>query len=112
VSATTIVVGNIKIFGDNIQNYSTNPHRRVELVAELAHSRESVAKIANVLTSPAPDVEIVESNFAVPVLAVRPHCDNKNYWQVNFDTNRVIREAFGEAGFSTPEQHYLVRRSA
>ena len=32
------IVGNTKIFGDNIKNYSANPYRRVELVAQLAHS--------------------------------------------------------------------------
>lgn len=30
-------VGNNKIFADTIQNYSANPHRRVELVAQLSH---------------------------------------------------------------------------
>jgi small-conductance mechanosensitive channel len=44
-----------------------------------------------------------------PVLAVRPYCDNQHYWQVYFDTNRVIREAFGEAGFPAPEQNVFVR---
>jgi small conductance mechanosensitive channel len=28
---------------------------------------------------------------------VRPYCQNQNYWQVYFDTNRLIREACGEA---------------
>ena len=116
------IVGNNKIFGDNIQNFSTNPYRRVELVAQLAHSvahadairllKESLAKIPNVLTNPAPDVEILEFNFAGPVLAVRPYCNNEHYWQVYFDTNRVIRETFGIAGFPTPEQHYSIRNSA
>jgi len=32
------VVGNAKIFSDNIKNYSTNPYRRVDLVAQLAHA--------------------------------------------------------------------------
>ena len=32
------IVGNNKIFSDNIQNFSTNPYRRVNLVAQLAHS--------------------------------------------------------------------------
>jgi hypothetical protein len=35
-----------------------------------------------------------------------------HYWQVYFDTNRVIREAFGEAGFPAPEQLVAVRQSA
>jgi small conductance mechanosensitive channel len=40
---------------------------------------------------------------------MRPYCDNQHYWQVYFDTNRVIREAFGEAGFPAPEQNVFVR---
>ncbi len=31
------ILGNGKIFGDTIQNYSANPYRRVELLAQLAH---------------------------------------------------------------------------
>jgi small conductance mechanosensitive channel len=31
---------------------------------------------------------------------------NDHYCQVYFYTNRVIREAFGEAGFPVPEQHW------
>ena len=31
------IVGNAKIFSDIIQNYSTNPYRRVDLMAQLAH---------------------------------------------------------------------------
>ena len=61
------------------------------------------------LTTPAPDVEILEFNLAGPVLAVRPYCHNDHYWQVYFDTNRAIREAFGAAGFPVPEQHVVMR---
>jgi small conductance mechanosensitive channel len=71
--------------------------------------KERLAKIPNVLTDPAPDVEILEFNLAGPVLAVRPYVHNDNYWQVYFDTNRVIREALGEAGFAVPEQHMVMR---
>ena len=35
-------VGNSKIFNDTIQNYTTNPHRRVDLKAQLAHSVDPV----------------------------------------------------------------------
>ena len=44
-----------------------------------------------------------------PVLAVRPYCNNEHYWQVYFDTNRLIRDTFAHAGFPVPEQHYSVR---
>ena len=116
------IVGNNKIFSDNIQNYSANPYRRVELTAQLAHSvahadairllKQALAKIPNVLADPAPDVEILEFNLAGPVLAVRPYCNNQHYWQVYFDTNRLIRETFVSAGFPVPEQHYFIRHNA
>lgn len=111
-------VGNNKIFGDTIQNFSANPYRRVDLTAQLhanvdhraaiALLRDRLAKIPNVVAAPPPDVEILELNDMGPRLAVRPYCGNKDYWQVYFDTNRLIREAFGEAGFPAPEQRLRV----
>jgi small conductance mechanosensitive channel len=113
------IVGNGKVFGDTIQNFSANAYRRVELTAQLAHGvdpqeaiallKPAIAKIPNVLAQPAPDVEIITFNLAGPVLAVRPYCNNAHYWQVYFDTNRLIRETFAHAGFPVPEQHYSVR---
>jgi len=115
------IVGNGKIFADIIQNYFTNPYRFVDLKAQLNHSgsqpaiqllKERLAKIPNVKTDPARDVEILEFNLAGPVLAVRPYCPTDHYWQVYFDTNRVIRESFGAAGFPVPEQHLAIRNQA
>ncbi|HTO54279.1 MAG TPA: mechanosensitive ion channel family protein [Myxococcota bacterium] len=115
-------VGNNKILSDTLQNFSTNPYRRVDLVAQLAATvdsaaavrilRERVAKIPHVIPDPAPTIEILEFTAFGPKLAVRPYCNNEHYWQVYFDTNRVIREAFGEAGFPAPEQLVSVRQSA
>jgi small conductance mechanosensitive channel len=105
-------VGNNKIFASNIQNFTTNPYRRVDLKAQLHHEvdpaqaikllKERLAQIPHVLTEPAPDVEILEFTLAGPVLAVRPYVHNDNYWQVYFDTNRMIRATFGEAKFPAP----------
>ncbi len=116
------IVGNGKIFGDVIQNYSTNAYRRVDLTAQLDHSvdvhaamamlKQALAGIPNVMTAPAPDVEILTFTLAGPVLAVRPYCNNKDYWQVYFDTNRLIKETFTAAAFAVPEQHYAVRGAA
>jgi small conductance mechanosensitive channel len=113
------IVGNNKIFSDTIQNFSTNPYRRVDRLAQLNHSvdhneairllKERLAKIPNVKADPPPDVEILDFNLAGPVLAVRPYCHTDHYWQVYFDTNRAIREAFGAAGFPVPEQHVVLR---
>jgi len=116
------IVGNNKIFSDTIQNFSVNPYWRVDLKAQLNHSvdhnraiqllKERLPKIVNVKTDPAPDVEVLEFNLAGPVLAVRPYCHTDHYWQVYFDTNRLIRESFGAAGFPIPEQHLAIRNHA
>jgi small conductance mechanosensitive channel len=116
------LVGNNKIFSETIQNFSANPYRRVDLKAQLAHPvdhndairllKERVSKIPHALASPPPDVEILEFNFNGPVLAVRPYCHTDHYWQVYFDTNKVIRETFGAAGYPVPEQHFAVRNQA
>jgi|OpeIllAssembly_1097287.scaffolds.fasta_scaffold02077_5 small conductance mechanosensitive channel len=112
-------VGNSKILSGNIQNFTVNPYRRVDLKAQLNHGanhadairllKEHLVKIPHVLTDPVPDVEILEFNLAGPVLAVRPYVHNDHYWQVYFDTNRIIRETFGEAKFPVPEQHVALR---
>jgi len=114
------IVGNNKIFSDNIQNFSANPYRRVDLVAQIGHGvdhrsaiallKDKVSEIPNVLSQPAPDIEILEFNLAGPVLAVRPYCSPEHYWQVYFDTNRIIRESFGEAGYPAPEHRYAIRQ--
>lgn len=115
-------VGNNKIFADNIQNYSANPFRRVDLVAQLNHTvdhndaikrlKAELGKIPNVVAEPKPDVEILDFNLAGPVLCVRPYCHTDHYWQVYFDTNKLIRETFGAAGYPTPEKHYAMRNQA
>lgn len=114
-------VGNGKIFGDNIQNFSVNPFRRVDLVAQLNHSvdpkqaidllKAGLKKIPNVIETPPPDVEILQFTPLGPVLAVRPYVNNTHYWQVYFDTNRLIRNVFGEAGFPAPGQFVFLKDS-
>jgi small conductance mechanosensitive channel len=112
------IVGNNKIFSDNIQNFSANAYRRVDLTATISNDvdhhtairllKERVAGIPNVLATPAPDVDVLQFTPAGPLLCVRPYCGNQHYWQVYFDTNRVIREAFGAAGFPAPMPSYAV----
>jgi small conductance mechanosensitive channel len=116
------MVGNAKIMSGTIKNFSNNPYRRVELTAQLDHTvdpadavrrlKEVLPKIANVVASPSPDVEILTFNERGPVLAVRPYCNTAHYWQVYFDGNRTIREAFGAAGYPAAEAHHFVRQKA
>ena len=106
------IVGNKRVFEGTIRNYSANPYRRVDLKAQLDHSvdprpaiemlRQKISAIPAVLSSPAPEIDVLEFTLAGPVLAVRPFCTNENYWDVYFATNAAIRDTFGRAGFPAP----------
>ncbi|WP_323121806.1 mechanosensitive ion channel family protein [Burkholderia alba] len=107
------LIGNNKIFSDNITNYSATPIRRVDLTAKIANSvdavdaierlKVSIAKIPNVVADPAPDVGVLSFTPEGPMLFVRPSTQPANYWQVYCDTNRVILDTFRDAQYPTPE---------
>jgi small conductance mechanosensitive channel len=106
------IVGNNKILSDNIQNFSSSEYRRVDLKCQISNTvnpevvmqllREKLSAIPKVLSNPAIEVNILEFNLAGPVLAVRPYCDNADYWLVYFEVNRVMAKELLEAGFPTP----------
>ncbi len=112
-------VSNSRVFADTIQNFSSNPYRRVDLAAQLHNDADHasairllkarVRQVPNVKAEPQPDVEILQFNPLGPMLAVRPYCNNEHYWQVYFDTNRVIRDTLEQAGFRAAEQPIVVR---
>jgi small conductance mechanosensitive channel len=107
-----VIVGNSKVSTEIIRNFSTHPYRRVERTAQLAFGvnpldaikrlKAGLAAIPNVSASPPPDVEILDFNERGTVLAVRPYCHTDHYWQVYFDTNRLIASTFGAAAYPAP----------
>jgi len=113
------ILGNNAVFSGTIRVYTANAHRRVDLQAQLGHGVDvadaterlmaALSRIPNVVSEPTPDVEILTFTARGPVLAVRPYCHNDHYWQVYFDTNRTIRDTFGEAGYPVPEEHVHMR---
>lgn len=113
------LVGNSKVFGDTVMNYSARPSRRVERTAQLAGGvdvvdaqarlKAAVAAIPNVLTDPAPEVNLLDMNLVGPVIAVRPYCHNNHYWQVYFDTNEAIMRVCKEAGWPAPTPTQIMK---
>ena len=113
-------VGNGKVFGDSIQNFSALPARRVDRTAQLSGGvdvedaitrfRVAVAKIPNVATTPAPEVNLLDMNLVGPVISVRPYTHTNNYWQVYFDTNEMIVRVAKEAGWPAPTPSQIVRQ--
>jgi len=116
------LIGNGKIMGDSIQNFSSLPARRVERVAQLAAGvdpldaiarlKAAVALIPNISTSMPPEVNLLDMKLEGPVIAVRPYTHTDHYWQVYFDTNEAIVRVCTEAGWPrpmTPQIHRVVQ---
>lgn len=111
------IIGNGKIAGDTIQNFTTNAYRAVDLRAQIAHGvspadaiarlRGVISGIPNVLADPAPLIDIMEFNEFGTQLVVRPFCHTDNYWQVYFDAHRAIADSFGQAGYPVPASYQI-----
>lgn len=96
--------------------------RRIERTAQLAGGvdpkdavnrlRAAVARIPNVATTPAPEVNLLDMNLVGPVIAVRPYTHTDHYWQVYFDTNEAIVQVCREAGWPAPTPTQIVRSQA
>ncbi len=114
------IVGNGKIFGDTIQNFSVLPLRRVERVAQLANGvdaldaitrfKSAVALIPNVSKDMPPEVNLLDIKLEGPQISVRPYTHTDNYWQVYFDTNEAIVRVCKEAGWPAPSALYQVKQ--
>ena len=115
------IVGNGKVFGDTIQNFSVLPVRRVERVAQLANGvdaleaisrfKAAVALIPNVSKDMPPEVNLLDMKLEGPQIAVRPYTHTDHYWQVYFDTNEAIVKVCKEAGWPVPAALHQVRQT-
>ena len=117
-----VMVGNGKILSDNVVNYTHNAYRRVDLKCQIANGVDPqdaiarlgrrVSQVANVIKSPSVQVEIIEFNAAGCLIGVRPFCNNSDYWQVYFDTNKAIAEVGATAGWPVPAPHQVMHTRA
>ena len=46
------------------------------------------------------------------MLAVRPYCHTDHYWQVYFDTNKMLREELGAFPAPMPAQTVMVKQAS
>jgi len=101
-------VGNSKLLGDNLKNFSANPARRIELTGTvprhadvhkvMAEVKAKLLTIPNVLADPAPEVTIFSADIFDIHLAVRPWAHNDHYWQVYFDTTDGLKDMLTAIG--------------
>jgi small conductance mechanosensitive channel len=113
IENVSILVGNSKLLGDTLKNYSQSPCRKVGCtvtlpagMAPMAAIRlieRRVAAIPGVLADPAPQVSIVEVSESGVTLSVRPCTRHDDVERVRHETLRVMWEAIsGHADTSAP----------
>jgi small conductance mechanosensitive channel len=98
------LVGNSKLLGDNIRNYSATRYRRIERVVvvptgmplheAVARLKAMLSALPNVLADPAPDVAIVDLVDEGVRVAARLAVQHEHHGQVLDDLNREICAQF------------------
>lgn len=107
----TVIVPNGPLSTGIITNYTTHGFLRVDMEVTVDSSTplETVRTVIfaalknqpKVLTTPAPEVNILKSNGATYTLAVRPYCQQPDYWAVFFQSQEQIKQALDKEGIVT-----------
>lgn len=108
----TITIPNGALMNANITNFTKEGTRRVDLVFACAKS-ENVADIQQkmidvmeahekVLKDPAPFARLSGGTDTAMEFTLRAWCKTEDYWDVYFDMNQQVVEAFAAAGVKAP----------
>ena len=95
-----------------VVNNSNNETRRVDLTYSISYAsdfrkaREIILEILEnngmILDDPTPLVRMMQQGESAVVIAARPWCRTSDYWDVVFDTNEQVFDAFRENGIEIP----------
>jgi small conductance mechanosensitive channel len=107
-----ISVGNNRLFGDNIINFTHHPHRRLTVKVPLLHGgdvrlqaralQEMVEAVPGVLPQPAPAVGVAEFTVLGPVLAIGVSCKPTDAGAVTGAVMAAAAEFLVASGYSVP----------
>ncbi|MBO9537998.1 mechanosensitive ion channel family protein [Herbaspirillum sp.] len=112
-----VIIGNNKLFSENIINYNVNATRRTDLRCQIAYGvdpQEAIARlmeriqaIPNVLETPAPSVVILEFNATGTLLALRIHAPTPSFGQVYNDVQNAVAEVCIKQGWPAPATYQV-----
>jgi len=112
-----VTVPNGNLMNANVTDYTAEPKRRVDLVFSCAKSEkpaeiqqcilDAVAKSQYALQDPAPFARISGGTNESMEFTVRVWCDTEKYWDLYFELNQIIVEAFAEKGVKAPAMRIL-----
>ncbi|WP_164018061.1 mechanosensitive ion channel family protein [Pyxidicoccus trucidator] len=109
-----ISVGNNRLFGDNIINFTHHPHRKLVVKLPLLHGGdvrmqmrallEMVAAVPGVLQTPAPSVGVAEFTALGPVLGIGVHCKPTSATAVQNAVTDTAADFLVASGYAVPPQ--------
>ena len=107
-----IVIPNAKVWGDIITNVTASEIRRIDLVFGIGYGdsiEQAQQVLENVVEShplvmkdPAPMIRVSELADSSVNFIVRPWTKTSDYWNVYWDLQRAVKEAFDANGISIP----------
>lgn len=116
VENNTVIIPNSPLVSGSLINYSTEPHRRVDVAVPIGNGAD-IEKIktvlynemkneSRILSTPAPYIIIVEYGVGTVKLLITAWCIPTNYWTVFFFMNEMVKREFtkNQIDFPTPAQ--------
>lgn len=107
-----VILPNGAVSNGSITNYTVEGKIRVDLSVGISYDADidqAKSVLMDVLTSndkvlqdPAPFVGVSGMGDSSVDLAVRPHCDPKDYWAVYFEVNEAVKKALDNNNISIP----------
>lgn len=114
----TIILPNGPLSTGVITNYTSNGYLRVDLAMAIApdmsiENARTVAKQAmlshdKVLKDPQPEVSVLKVGDGMVTLAIRPYCQQADYWDVFFGVQELVKVAFDANGIQGPIPHRVI----
>jgi small conductance mechanosensitive channel len=116
-----MTIPNSKIWGNPITNVSTNNTRRLTMEIRLSYNNDMdkamrvVQEVLEaeelVLKEPEPLVAILRLDENSVIIRARPWAKTSDYWTMNYNVNKRIKERFDEEGLNMPypqrDVHFL-----
>ena len=116
-----ITVPNGNLMNANVTNYTAEDTRRVDLVFSCAKSEkpaeiqqlilDAMASSKYALPDPAPFAHISGGTNEAMEFTVRAWCKTESYWDLYFELNQLIVEAFAARGVQAPALRVLSEKA-
>ena len=113
-----INIPNSDITGATINNYSSEPRRRVDMKFSASYDAstedvksaimEAISMDSRIFQDPAPFVRLLEYKDSSIDYVVRVWCKGPDYWDVYFDLNENVRDCFARKGVEMTYSHVNV----